>query len=139
MKLYHMSWDIIDQCDQVEAGTADNSYQFFKENFGGNCLELFYGRNGVRMPAKPRAWSATIVVRAVGTDGTQHELIFHYKANAKMGIKELMDGVTQQWLSECDEVLPDTDCYSAIAYAECLASVKSNKKYAAHIALMTSV
>ncbi|TEU23351.1 hypothetical protein [Alkanindiges illinoisensis] len=127
MKTYYMTWDIIDITDKVLAGEIANSFEFFKDNFGGNCLELFYDRNGKKKPAKRRGWSATITVVAVGEGGIKHELVLDYTPDRKMFLKEFMDGITGYWLAECDATLPDTDCESATAYASCKAPDASPK------------
>lgn len=121
MKNYTLTWDIIEIADKVLAGEIANSFQFFKDNFGGNATPLFYDRNGQQKPARRRGWSATITVVAVGAGGIKHDLALDYTPDRKMLLKEFMDGITGYWLAECDATLPDTDCISAKAVARCKA------------------
>lgn len=114
-----LQWDILALADQVLDGKSSTDYQFFKANFNGNCLDLFYDRNGQLKPAKPRAWKAKIMVHAQADDGTDHRMEFDFNPDAKTTLKQLMDGITPYWLDECDRDLKDMTCISAIAVAKC--------------------
>lgn len=120
MKNYTLTWDILDLAEKATSSVA-NSFQFFKDNFGGNATPLFYDRNGQQKPAKPRGWSADIQVQAKDAEGTVHTVEFEFKPDRKTFLKEFMDGITSYWLDECDRDLAGMDCISAKAVARCKA------------------
>lgn len=129
---YWLEWDIIGLADAVNAGYNSSSLDFFIKHFKGNCVPLFYDKNGVNRPSKWRDWSSDIVVKAIATDGTEHTITFNYKPDGKVSLSQFMAGITEGWLAACDEQIPDTDCSSAIARAECTAPFYYHYNYAKH-------